>query len=146
MPAPDRATAGVAGDRLRAAFLVVAFVVVGWNLLTLYSGSTRFDPHRRLLRSFFRAARAQDTARIRTLVSSDQPLRWALATAAQQPRVLPDPDGDISIRGASRSPGVEEIAVWARGSCVDHPLFVTLIGDGRDRRIAGVQTACKGNP
>lgn len=146
MSAPDSGPTRVAGDRLRVAFLALAFAALGWSLLTLYSGSTRFDPHRRLLREFFRAARARDTVRIRALVSSEEPLRWALATAARQPPILPDPDGELSIRGASRSPGVEEIAVWARGVCSEQPLFVTLVGDGRDRRIASVQTVCKGEP
>lgn len=146
MPAdmhPSRAAASLPfGDWFRAACLVVAFTALGWFLLTRYSGSGRFDPHRRILRDFFSAAEAGDTTRLRSLVSSEQPLRWALTAAAQDPRILPDPDGALDITGASRSAGTEDIVLWVGGPCAEQPYLVTLVGEGRSRRIESVRTDC----
>ena len=139
-----RVSASSTGDRVRVVFLVAAFTALGWLLLTRYSGSSRFDFHRQLLRDFFRAAAARDSTRLRTLVSSDQPLRWALSLAARDQGALPDPDGTIDVRGASRSPGAEDIVVWASGVCADRPYYVTLVGEGRNRRIDNVQSKCTG--
>ena len=136
-----RLSAWSIGDRVRVACLVVAFTAFGWFLLTRYSGSSRFDLHRQMLRDYFRAARARDTIRLRRLVSSDQPLRWALGRATQ---ALPDPEGAIDIRVASRSPDVEDILVWTPGPCAEQPYFVTLVGTGRARRIDNVQSNCSG--
>lgn len=136
-----RVRASSPGDRVRVVCLVVAFTAFGWLLLTRYSGSSRFDFHRQILRDYFRAARARDTARLRTLVSSDQPVRWALATAAQ---ALPDPEGTIDIRRATRSLDVEDILVWTPGPCAERPYLVTLVGTGRTRRIDNVQSDCSG--
>ncbi len=144
MPRLRSRSASSVGDRLRVAFLIVAFTVFGWILVTRYSGSSRFDAHRQILRDFFRAAEARDSTRLRTLVSSDQPLRWALGMAARGPRSLPDPDGTLDIRGASRSPGTEDIVVWTGGLCAAQPYFVTLVGEGRHRRIDNVQSNCTG--
>mgnify|MGYP001335415261 CR=1 FL=1 len=142
MPPAGAATAPPLGDWFRAAFLVVAFTALGWVLLTRYSGSSRFDPHRRILRDFFSAAAAHDTTRLRHLVSSEQPLRWALSAAARDRRILPDPDGALEISGASRSAGTEDVVLWVGGPCAEQPYIVTLVGEGRNRRIESVRTDC----
>lgn len=142
VPPPGTASAPPLSDWLRGALLVVGFAAFGWFLLNRYGPSGRFEPHRRLIREFLRAAQAQDSIRLRTLVSGEEPLRWALTAGTQNPWLLPDPDSALVIRGASRFGGAETVAVWGAGLCARRPYFVTVVGEGRSRRIEAVQTDC----
>jgi hypothetical protein len=132
------------GDWFRVVALAIGFVALGWFFLTRYSGPGRFEPHRRLVRDFFRAAQAQDTVRLRTLASSAQPIQWALGTAADSPWLLPPPDSALDIQGANRSGTTEEVVVWVAGVCSKQPYFVLVSGNSRDRRIEAVRTDCVG--
>lgn len=118
IPPPGTGAAPPLSDWLRGALLVVGFAAFGWFLLT------------------------RDSIRLRTLVSSEEPLRWALSAGTQNSWLLPDPDSALDIRGASRFGGAETIAVWAVGPCAHRPYFVTLVGEGRNRRIEAVRTDC----
>ena len=133
-------------DWLRAAFLVVGFAALGWLLLTRYSGPGRFEPDRRRARDFFRAAQARDSVRLRALVNSNQPLRWALDARAQVPSLLPALDSGFYVRGVQRWGDTEEVSVWTGGPCSRRPIFVTFVGKGRNRRIQEVQTDCSREP
>lgn len=67
------------GDWVRGAVLIAGFAILGSLVVTRYTGPGRFEAHRRLVRDFFHAARLRDTTRLRALVSTEQPIEWALA-------------------------------------------------------------------
>ena len=131
------------GDWVRVATLAIGFVGLGWILVTRYTGPGRLEPHLRLIRDYFRAAAAHDSLRLRGLVSSDQPLRWALDPGNAW--LLPDPDSSVEIRSSNRSGSAEEVAVWVRGPCTGDPYFVIVAREGRNRRIEAVRTKCTGS-
>jgi hypothetical protein len=129
-------------DWLRGAVLVAGFAALGWVLLTRYTSSGRFGPVRRQIQAFFKAAHTGDSARLRTLVSAEEPLRWAMAEAARVPSILPAPDSALQVRGVQQRGDTEAVVVWVVGACSGQPFFVTLVGQGRQRRIQSVSSDC----
>lgn len=139
---PGTAVGSRPGDRLRAVLVLIGLGALGWVLLTQYTGPDRFESARRTTRAFFRAALARDSTHLRTLVSSDEPLHWALSAAARTPALIPNPDSAFEMRRVQRWDHSEQVAVWAAGVCSRQPFFITFVGEGRDRRIEALRTDC----
>lgn len=129
-------------DWLRVAFLVVVLIGLGWVLLHRFAGPGRFAAYHQTVQQFFAAAQAKDSLRLRAMADTEQPVQWALETAAHQPWLLPPADSGFAIRRTRRADRLDGIVVWPAGPCATQPYFMTIATGDRGPRIHGIHTSC----
>lgn len=128
-------------DFLRATVLGGGLALLAWSLLNRYSGVSPWEPYRDRLQGFVRAAVAGDSSQLRTLTTSEAPVRWALTVAHQQPAILRILAGKLSTTGGDRRADTTVVLFYS-SKCSDKPFEVTFVGHGRSIRLHEVRTDC----
>jgi hypothetical protein len=129
-------------DWLRIVILVSVFGALTYAVVTRYTGKTRGEPYREPLRAFFAAARTRDSLRLRTMVSADPPLRWALAAATQVPSPIPRAEDPVDVQGLDRRGDTTSLMVWAATACGRQPFFITMVSQAGRQRVLDLRTEC----
>ena len=133
-------------DWLRILALVAGFGALTWAVVNRYSGHSPGDEYRGPLRAFFAAARARDSVRLRSMVTAEAPLRWAVAAGSQVPSPIPAADDRIEVQGAERNGDTTTMMVWAVTACGRQPFFITLVNRAGRVLLLDLRTECDSTP
>jgi hypothetical protein len=129
-------------DWLRILVLVAGFGALTWAVVNRYSGNSLSDAYRKPLRAFFAAARARDSVRLRSMVTAEAPLRWAVSAGSQIPSPIPAAGDRIEVQGAEQNGDTTTMMVWAVTACGRQPFFITMVNRAGRSLLLDLRTEC----
>jgi hypothetical protein len=121
---------------------VVAFGALTYAVVTRYTGKAPGEAFRQPLRAFFAAAQARDSLRLRTMVTADPPLRWALAAARERPSPIPRAEDRVDVQGVERNGDTTSMMLWAVTACGRQAFFITMVNRSGSERVLDLRTTC----
>ena len=127
------------------AWVVVAVLFFAGALLVLqpyradWPGTEYGDPVRRYLRTAIR----QDSVGLARLSASPAPVRWALASARNEPGTLALWGGRIQAWAGPRHGDTTEVFVYPPGDrCGETPIVLRVVGQGERMRVVAAESEC----
>lgn len=134
--------------KFRAFGLVVALILaaglIGWRLVTLYSGPRPYSHYLPKVRAFLAAASASDSVALAATGASPAAIEWGLATSRQKPFVLRALSHGLGVSGGEQA-GKSTFVLFRStdpGICHNKLVGATFEGAPRSARLVAISTEC----